>query len=120
MMHPRTNRPKTQREAAQTLQECICAQIPEQPPERLGVVPEYGVRWDLRHNLSSWAWDELDKTLGVTIETAYQPMNDGEWESRDDYREIGRRIACAVARWLTRRPSGGRTRRSKGAGNRAS
>jgi hypothetical protein len=67
------------------------------------VVPEYGIRWNWRHNLSSWAWDGLDKTLGVTIETAYQPIGDGLWSDRDDYREIGRRIANAAAVWLTRR-----------------
>jgi hypothetical protein len=103
MMHPRKNAPKAQREAAKSLQECICAQIPEQPPERLGVVPEYGIRWNWRHNLSSWAWDGLNKTLGVTIETAYQPIGDGLWSDRDDYREIGRRLANAAAVWLTRR-----------------
>jgi hypothetical protein len=101
LMHPRKDAPKAQREAAQGLQQCLCAQIPEQPPERLGVVPEYGIRWDWRHNLSSWAWDALSKTLGVTIETAYQPMNDGQWSDRGDYREIGRRIANAAAVWVT-------------------
>ena len=109
MMHPRRNRPKAQREAAQSLQECICAQIPEQPPERLGVIPDYGIRWDLRHNLSSWAWDGLNRTLAVTIETAYQPMNDGEWSDRDDYQEIGRRIAQAATAWLLE----GQTRRRR-------
>ncbi len=102
-MHCRKDRPRAQREAARRFNEMFCAEIPEQPTERLGVVPTYGTRWDLRHNLSSWAWDELGKTLGVTIETAYQPMNDGQWQGRDDYREIGGRIARAAAAFLTRR-----------------
>jgi hypothetical protein len=102
-MHCRSNRPRAQRQAAESFSAFFAAEIPEQPPERLGVVPEYGSRWDLSHNLSSWAWDELDGTLGVTIETAYQPMNEGHWQTRDDYREIGSRVARAVARWLTRR-----------------
>ena len=103
MMHPRKNRPKAQQQASKSFHSALSAQIPEQPPERLGVVPEYGVRWDLRHNLSSWAWDGLNKTLAVTIETAYQPMADGDWSDRDDYREIGLRVANAAAAWLTRR-----------------
>jgi hypothetical protein len=103
MMHPRESRPRAQREAARSFQECICAEIPEQPPERLGVVPHYGIRWDLRHNLSSWAWDGLDRTLAVTVETAYQPISGGDWSDRDGYREIGGRIANAAAAWLTRR-----------------
>jgi hypothetical protein len=102
-MHCRKDRPRAQRQAAQGFNTLFAAEIPEQPPERLRVVPEYGSRWDLNHNLSSWAWDHLGKTLAVTIETAYQPMNDGRWASRDDYGEIGHRVARAVAGWLTRR-----------------
>ena len=100
VMYPRKDRPKAQQQAARSFQACFAAQIPEQPAERLGVVPDYGTRWEVGHNLSSWAWDGLNKTLAVTIETAYQPMNEGRWSDRDDYREIGRRIARAAAAWL--------------------
>jgi hypothetical protein len=119
-MHCRKDRPRAQQRAAKGFSGFLAAEIPEQPPERLGVVPEYGTRWDLSHNLSSWAWDELDKTLGVTIETAYQPMNDGQWQSRDDYREIGRRIARAVTGWLTRRAGAEGRRRKKAVRKRTS
>lgn len=104
-MHCRRDRPKAQQAAARSFAAYFAKQVPEQPPEQLGVVPTYGSRWDLGHNLSSWTWDELKKTLGVTIETAYQAMNEGRWSGREDYREIGRRVARAAAAWLTRRPS---------------
>jgi len=103
----REDRPKAHRKATESFTPFFAAEIPEQPPENLGVVPRYGSRWDSNHTLSCWAWDELDKTLGLTIETAYQPMNDGAWSGREDYREIGRRVACAVAAWLTRRRTKG-------------
>lgn len=111
LMHPRKDAPKAQREAAQGIEKCLRAQIPEQAPERLGVVPEYGTRWEWRHNLSSWAWGSLGKTLGVTIETAYQPLNEGQWSDRDDYREIGRRVANAAAAWVSRERKAKRSRR---------
>jgi hypothetical protein len=69
-MHCRRDRPKAQQVAARSFASFFAAEIPEQPPELLGVVPTYGTRWNLSHNLSSWAWDELDTTLGVTVETA--------------------------------------------------
>lgn len=107
-MHCREDRPKAHRGASKSFSAFVTARIPEQPAERLGVVPRYRSRWDVNHNLTSWVWDELNKTLGVTIETAYQPMNDGRWSERDDYREVGRRLAGAVAAWLTRRRKKGR------------
>jgi len=104
-MHCRKDRPKAERTASQSFNSYFSAQFPEQSPDRLGVEPKYASRWDLGHSLSSWTWDELDNTLGVTIETAYQLMNDGRWGERGDYRNVGHRIARAAAAWLTRRPA---------------
>lgn len=98
----RRDRPRAHRRANDSFTPFLEAEISEQGPERAGVVPEYASRWDWNHAVKCWAWDELNETLGVTLETAYQPIQGTGWSTEEDYRQIGGRVARVAAAWLTR------------------
>jgi hypothetical protein len=97
---PREGRPEGQIRAAQSFAARLAPQFPRLPADSLSRVPTYASRWDVNLTASCWAWDALEGTLGVSIETSYQALEEGRYLGREDYREIGGRIARAAASWL--------------------
>lgn len=99
---PREGRPAAQREAAQSFAPLLADEFAEVTREAVARVPDYPSRWDSEHTATCWAWDHLDGTLGVSIETSYQALTDTARLIPEDYQSIGRRLARVIARWLRR------------------
>jgi len=97
---PRDERPKAHRDASLAFSACLAAEFPGMPPESLARVPHYPSRWTTGDTATTWSWDFLDRTPGVSIETTYQGLGEGAWFGPDDYRDVGARIARAVAAYL--------------------
>jgi hypothetical protein len=98
---PRDDRPDEQKQAGAAFTPRLAAELPEIPPDSLARVPRYPSRWTTGDTATTWSWDHLDGTTGVSIETAYQGPGQGPWFEPDDYRRIGAAIARAVAAHLT-------------------
>jgi hypothetical protein len=97
---PREGRPDEQRTAAESFAPLLAAQFPDVPAESISRVPDYPSRWDSNHTATCWAWDHLDGTLGVSIETSYQALTEEVRLLPEDYRDIGRRLAAVAVAWL--------------------
>ncbi len=100
---PRQERPREQREAAETFTPFLAEQFPCLPAEQLSRVPRYASRWNADETLTCWAWDHLKETLGIAVETTYQRIGEKEWLGPDDYRDLGRRVARAATNWVRSR-----------------
>lgn len=103
---PREGRPRAQREAALSFTSRLADQFPGMLPHQLGRATTYPSRWNTDRTAANWAWDELEQTLGVSAETSYQGIEEGYWDT-EGYRDIGGRLARAVAGWLLSRPPSG-------------
>ncbi len=97
---PREGRPDGQRKHAESFTPALADHFPEADPEQLARVPTYPSRWNVTDTLTNWAWDHLDRTPAVSIETSYQGLWSEQPLEPEDYREVGARIARAVAAWL--------------------
>jgi len=97
---PRDERPEEQKKAGAAFTPFLAAELPEIPPDSLARVPRYPSRWTTGDTATTWSWDHLDRTPGVSIETAYQGLENGPWFEPEDYRRIGAGIARAVAACL--------------------
>ncbi len=96
----RDGRPPAQREAQATLLPHLANAMAEIDSARLQRIPDYPSRWGTTDTVGNWAWDFLDETPAVSIETAYQGLTEGAWLDTAGYRDVGRRLAQAIARWL--------------------
>ena len=99
---PRDERPEEQKEAARNFVLHLMRQFPELNPEEVWKPTRYASRWNALATVGGWTWDQLEQTLNITVETSYQTLA-GNVLEREDYRDIGRRVALAVFEWLAAR-----------------
>ncbi|MGC9318839.1 MAG: M14 family zinc carboxypeptidase, partial [Armatimonadota bacterium] len=83
---PREQRPQEQQEAARGIAAELAAAFPELAPEDTAQATTYASRWNALATVASWAWDRLDNTPGITVETSYQRLA-GEPLTPEGYRE---------------------------------
>jgi len=96
----RDGQPPEHRDLQKSFTPHLARHMPMIPADELALTPRYPSRWNDTETATAWAWHELDRTTGVSLETTYQALRDGPWLEPDDYRDIGRRVARAVAAWL--------------------
>ncbi|NLW49770.1 MAG: hypothetical protein GXY85_02860 [Candidatus Brocadiaceae bacterium] len=100
--HP--GRPAEQREAQRSVLRALARQFPGVEPDALrrenGYQARAETRWDGNHTVTNWAWDRLGGTPAVTIETTYLCLADGHYLEPADYRQLGGKVAVAIAEWL--------------------
>lgn len=96
---PREERPAEHYQAARQFAGELAKQFPELSPASVAQDTRYSSRWNKLATIASWAWDYLDHTLSICIETSYQRLTD-DLLYPADYHEIGRRVLRTAHDWL--------------------
>lgn len=100
---PRSHRPPEQCAVSESFVSALASEFAEVEPSKLRRETNYPSRWGIDATATSWAWDHLDRTPAVSIETSYQSLA-GKRLDIDGYREIGCRLVSVIGRWHAVRP----------------
>ena len=99
---PNAQQPAERREAVQSFADSLVGAFPELDAAALTREANYLSRGKANATLCTWAWEQLDRTPCVSLETSYQTLG-GRTLDIAGYREVGNRIVSAILNWFDKR-----------------